>query len=374
MKVISMFSGAGGLDLGFCYAGHEIVWANDFDKDAVETYKLNFNKFSEHNIVLGDIVEYLNQDEKIINKIVPDADIVIGGFPCQGFSIANLNRSMEDSRNYLYLQILKMIKIKNPKYFLLENVKGLSNMLNGEVLKMIINDLENCGNGYTVFYNIINALDYGVPQNRERVIIYGARNDIKKLIELPIYNESISDDKIVNKKILHIPNTHSLNSVTKQKKPSYFVSTDIFNKMINKKSYNYTDYFKKGKIYCYQTLQDTIKDLPEETNNDNTNILNHVSSKCKPVSKNSKKSNYVGNRPTEWTKWSPTIMGRGSGTGGPLIIPHPEYDRRMSVREVARIQTFPDTFEFLGSTSAQYRQIGNAVPILMAYNIATLFR
>ena len=128
MKVISMFSGAGGLDLGFSLAGHNIVWANDFDSYAVDTYEENFNKFSKHIIVRIDIIEYLSQDIKKLKKEIPSADIIIGGFPCQGFSICNINRSMKDERNYLYLQVLKMIEIKNPKFLLLENVQDPGNV------------------------------------------------------------------------------------------------------------------------------------------------------------------------------------------------------------------------------------------------------
>lgn len=370
MKIISLFSGAGGLDLGFALAGHEIVWANDFDENAVQTYEKNFNLFNKHKVVRGDIVEYLNQDENILKNDIPDADIVIGGFPCQGFSIANVNRNMNDERNYLYLQVLKMINLKNPKFILLENVKGLENMEKGKILPMIINDIENTGKGYTVYYNLLNALNYGVPQNRERVIIFGVRNDLKDKIKMPITNEI---DKKRPKKRLNIPTTHSVDGTKKQKKSSVDIVTEMFDSMLKGIEIDLSKYFSGTEKYCYQTLRDTISDLPEETNIDNCKILNHTSSKCKVVDKNSDKAKRVGNRPTNWDKYSPTIMGRGSGTGGPLIIPHPEYNRRMSVREVARIQTFPNSFEFLGSNSACYRQIGNAVPVLMAYNIGKLF-
>lgn len=368
MKVISMFSGAGGLDLGFSLAGHKIVWANDFDEYAVDTYEENFNKFNQHKIIRGDILDYLNQDEKKLKKEIPDADIVIGGFPCQGFSIANINRSMEDERNYLYLQVLKMIKIKNPKFILLENVKGLENMEKGKILEMIIKDIESIGKGYTIYYNVLNAINYGVPQNRERVIIFGVRNDYAPKIKLPITEKLIDPKK--TKKRLFVQETHSKESCVKQPQSTYLIVTDMFNKLCSKKKINFEDYFDPNIKYKYQNLRDTIFGLPEETNNTDCKILNHNSSKCKL---NQKKAHMVGNRPTYWDKPSPTIMGRGSGTGGPLIIPHPEYNRRMSVREVARIQSFPDTFLFLGSTSACYRQIGNAVPVLMAYNIAKIF-
>ncbi len=182
MKVISLFAGAGGLDLGFMLAGHKIIWVNDFDKDALDTYVRNLNKIEQHEIVLGDITKLLNIETEKINIFIPDGDIVIGGFPCQGFSVANINRSILDTRNRLYLEILKVIEAKNPKYILLENVKGLENMEKGKVLQMILKDLETSGKGYSISYNVFNACDYGVPQNRERVIIVGVRKDIKNNI------------------------------------------------------------------------------------------------------------------------------------------------------------------------------------------------
>ena len=369
MKVVSFFSGAGGMDLGFAFAGHEIIWANDFDKYAVETYNYNIGKHSSHNAVCCDIVELLDTNNDNINKIIPNCDIIIGGFPCQGFSIANINRNMEDDRNFLYLQLLKAISVKKPPFFLLENVKGLENMENGKVLNIILDDLECAGTpyckefkgdceGYTVSYNVINAYNYGVPQNRERVIILGVRKD---LVKHSIHN--FINNECNTRKNLHIPHTHCLKS--------NLVDSTSPSEKLN----NMYEFWKKGivfedtdikPIYGVTTIRDAISDLPHEFNSDN--VLNHTGSKCKV-----KISNRVGNRATNWNKHSPTIMGRGSGTGGPLIPPHPEQHRRLSVREVARLQTFPDKFLFCGSNSAGYRQIGNAVPVLMAYNIAKIF-
>lgn len=165
-KIISLFSGAGGMDLGFKEAGFDIIWANDFNSDAVETYRKNIG----NHILLGDIT-------KIKSNEIPgeygEVDVVIGGFPCQGFSIANKKRSMEDSRNFLYLEMLRIIKDKNPKFFVAENVKGLLSIEKGKVIEMIVRDFEKLG--YEVNYRLLNAADYGVPQARERVIIIGNR-------------------------------------------------------------------------------------------------------------------------------------------------------------------------------------------------------
>lgn len=365
MRVISLFSGAGGLDLGFMLAGHKIIWANDFDKDALDTYSYNLNKIEQHKIVLGDITELLNIEKEEINAFIPDGDIVIGGFPCQGFSVANMNRSMSDSRNHLYLEILKVVEAKNPKYILLENVKGLENMEKGKVLQMILKDLETSGIGYSISYNVFNACDYGVPQNRERVIIAGVRKDIKN----NIFEEKAEKKCLKDYKTLIIRPTHFKNGVVSPKYSSVQISNLLYNYL---KEQNYVKIDKlmdSSEDYKYVTVRDVIQDLPLEYTPDDKNILNHDGTKCEV-----KINGRVGNRATEWDKISPTIMGRGSGTGGPLIIPHPNLHRRMSVREVARIQSFPDEYFFIGSNSAKYRQIGNAVPPIFAYYLGKIFK
>ena len=164
--VAGLFSGCGGLDLGFIQAGFEVVWANDFFKEAVETYKKNIGK----HIVLGDITKIPSSD------IPNDFDILLGGFPCQGFSIANIKRSMKDKRNFLYLEMLKLSKINNQNILLLKMLNILS-LQKGQVIEMIIRDFERIG--YKVDYKLMKASEYGVPQNRERVIIIGNRLGIK---------------------------------------------------------------------------------------------------------------------------------------------------------------------------------------------------
>ena len=375
MKVVSFFSGAGGLDLGFLFAGHNIIWSNDFDKDAVETYNKNIGKYIGHQSILGDITKILNNDKEKINKIIPDCDIIIGGFPCQGFSLANLKRNMKDKRNFLYLELLKTISIKQPKYFLLENVKGLENMEKGKILQMILEDLKNAGTcnskifkengcGYKISYNILNAYNYGVPENRERVIILGIRKDIVNYSKVTKFiNENLKATK--KYKNLFIPITHSKEALKTEKIKLYKKINTAYKKWKKTKKV----VLETSEIYKIRNMKDAIGDLPLEYNSENAKkYLNHIGSKYKVIIKNT-----IGNRATEWEKYSPTIMGRGSGTGGPLIPPHPEKHRRLSIREVARIQTFPDDFKFYGSNSSCYRQIGNAVPVLMAYNIAKIF-
>jgi DNA (cytosine-5)-methyltransferase 1 len=324
MKIISLFCGAGGMDIGFIEAGHRIVWANDFDYDSVESYKKYFkNKYnlSEKHVVCEDI-------NKVKINDIPDGDVVIGGFPCQGFSIANPYRHTGDERNKLYLELLRIIKGKKPKYFVAENVPGLCSIGGyetkedrkrgeGKVLKMILNDFRKAG--YHVVWKKLLASDYGVPQNRRRLVILGTRNGIKK-------------------KLLHPLSTHSATP-----------GKNILN-------------FKLKK---HLTLGEALRGLPEPGKNNG--LLNHVCTNHRV-----KINGYMGNRKTDPEKPSPTIVGRGGGTGGPVIIPHPNCVRRLSVRECARLQSFPDDFEFIGSVSSCYRQIGNAVPWPLAYNIAKM--
>lgn len=174
-SVISLFSGCGGLDLGFIKAGFKIVFANDIDKDACEGYRQNIG----NHIVCKDIYA-------LDAKEIPNADILIGGFPCLGFTIANgKNRDIDSKYNSLYLEYARVLKDKQPKYFLVENVAGIQS---GKDFKenfynKILPTFESCG--YTLKHTILNVLDFGVPQNRKRVIIIGKRNDIKKEINFP---------------------------------------------------------------------------------------------------------------------------------------------------------------------------------------------
>ena len=292
MKIISLFCGAGGMDLGFVKAGHSIVWANDNDPDSC----LSYEKYFGHKPVCKDI-------EKVPSSEIPKGDVVIGGFPCQGFSVANPYRHVKDKRNKLYLELLRVIKDKQPKYFVAENVTGLLSIGNGEVIKMIMKDFKEAR--YKAQYKVLNSADFGVPQKRMRVVILGTREDITN-------------------RIWHPKPTHKNH---------------------------------------WSTVRNAISDLPEPS--DSCKIPNHHGTSHKV-----KINGFMGNRKTDWNKPAPTIVGRGGGTGGPVIIPHPNLKRRMTVRECARLQSFPDNFVFYGSKSSQYRQIGNAVPWPLAYNIA----
>lgn len=302
MKVVSLFSGAGGLDLGFIKAGHEIIWANDLYEDAVETYRKNIGD----HIVCEDI-------SKVSTDDIPDCDIVIGGFPCQGFSVANTKRNEQDERNVLYKQLIRVIADKKPKFFLAENVKGILSLGKGKVFQMILNDFENLG--YKVKYRVLNAADYGVPQTRMRVIIIGVRNDIDFDYQYPIA-------------------THNPDGTDEKKK--------------------------------WVSVEDALSPIPDpDTEND---LPNHDYSKYKLEF-----NGYIGHRKLDPNQPAPTVTARGDNKGGVVILPHPNAMRRMSCRETATIQSFPLDYEFAGNRSSVYRQIGNAVPVLLGYAVANQF-
>lgn len=297
MKIISLFSGAGGLDLGLIQAGNEIIWANDIDQNAVSTYKKNIGS----HIICDDIrnIELAN---------LPDADVVVGGFPCQGFSLANRFRMLDDERNQLYRFFYNVIKKKKPKFFIAENVKGILSLGKGEAIKQIISDFEKAG--YYTELHLVNMANYGVPETRQRVIIIGQR-------------------KVYGKKMkFRFPNpTH--------------------------------DKEAKNGLKKWVSIKQAIERFPDPDKPNS--VLNHEYSQYKVEYRN-----YTAHRPTNPDKPSPTILARGNGGGGVCAIPHYNGKRRLTVRESAAIQTFPDDFEFIGSRGACYRQIGNAVPVKFA--------
>lgn len=304
MRVVSLFSGAGGLDLGFINAGHEVVWANDNYEDAVKTYKRNIGD----HIVLADIAE-INTDD------IPFHDILLGGFPCQGFSVANTKRGVNDERNQLYKELLRVLRYKMPKFFVAENVKGILSLQKGEVFNMIMKDFAEVG--YNVKFKVLNSADYGVPQKRHRVIIMGTRLDVLTQIDFPT--------------------------------PSHAEKTE-----------DYPDRLP------WLSIGKALSKIPEPE--DAPDIPNHTYSKFKL-----KFNGYVGNRLIDPDKPAPTVTARGDSKGGVVVLHHPNNHRRMSARELALTQSFPLNFVFEGTRSSVYRQIGNAVPPLMAEAIGKCF-
>lgn len=392
-NLISLFSGAGGMDLGFKNAGFNILWANDFNKDAAYTYKQNIGD----HIVLGDITKIKSED---IPGSDGEVDVVIGGFPCQGFSVANTKRNMDDNRNFLYLELLRVIKEKNPKFFVAENVKGLISMQKGKILEMILSDLTNLG--YKVDYKILNSADYGVPQARERVIIIGNRlgleNPFPEKTHEPLKQENklnllpyktvedaigyLSDVELTNGKVkdsftLESKVIHNHKAYTKVGDTFYGRKYDVqqseicdylrhwrnnsgwsTSKIDAELGYKHTaaHWFRKDKSGSIPKPDDwlSLKKLLMFDDTYDAAITTYIEKQI--IFEQSL-------RITNWDKPSATITATT-----PEI--HINKKRRLSARECAILQTFPYDFIFYGSLNSLHRQIGNAVPVLLAEKIA----
>ena len=262
MKIISLFSGAGGLDLGLIQAGNEIIWANDIDQNAVSTYKKNIGS----HIICDDIrnIELAN---------LPDADVVVGGFPCQGFSLANRFRMLDDERNQLYRFFYNVIKKKKPKFFIAENVKGILSLGKGEAIKQIISDFEKAG--YYTELHLVNMANYGVPETRQRVIIIGQRKAYGKKMKFR-FPEPTHDKEA------------------------------------------------KDGLKKWVSIKQAIDRFPDPDKPNS--VLNHEYSQYKVEYRN-----YTAHRPTNPDKPSPTILARGNGGGGVCAIPHYNGKRRLTL-------------------------------------------
>lgn len=304
MKVISLFSGVGGLDLGLILAGHTIVWANDIFDEAISTYCTNIGS----HITNQDLRQIPSQD-------IPDGDVVVGGFPCQGFSVANWARSVKDTRNALYKEMVRVIRDKQPYFFIAENVKGITSLGKGIILKQIIDDFSSAG--YVTHWAILNSADYGVPQKRMRFVMLGVRSDI--------YEPNIAFPPEV---------THA--SPTKGSSLESWVTV--------------------GHALAHYPDPDTANTVP-----------NHDYSKYKL-----RFNGHIGHRFIDPNSPAPTVTGRGDEKGGVVVLHHPNNKRRMSARELAAVQSFPDDFIFSGSRSSVYRQIANAVPPKLGYAIGLM--
>lgn len=389
-KVISLFSGAGGMDIGFINSGFEIVWANDFFKEAVESYKKNIGD----HIVYGDIT-------KIKSSEMPDdIDLVIGGFPCQGFSVANNKRSMKDERNFLYKEMLRVIKDKNPKFFVAENVKGILSMEKGKVIEMIKKDFESLG--YKVDARLLNAAEYGVPQARERVVIIGNRLGLDN--PYPKVTHWVDSKKYESKKGLKDPITVEetigfLSNIPLSNNPitledgrviyNHMAATNVYDKFWGRKyevnQHDICDYLKEWRDkagYTTKKVDDhfgykyTAGHWFRKDNNSGSipkpsdwwelkKILGFDNKYDKKVTTMVEKEIKFEQslRITNWNRPSDTITATS-----PEI--HVNKERRLSARECAMIQTFPMDYIFEGSLNLVYRQIGNAVPVKLAEQIS----
>tara|TARA_Y100001970_G_C14161323_1_gene818684 strand:- start:206 stop:1411 length:1206 start_codon:yes stop_codon:yes gene_type:complete len=384
--VVGLFAGCGGLDLGFKQAGYDILWANDFDADSVRTYRHNIG----NHIHLGDI-------SKVATKDIPsNFDVLLGGFPCQGFSVANTKRSMKDKRNFLYLEMLRILKAKKPKFFLAENVKGILSLQKGDVIKMIMDDFSKIG--YKCEYRLLRASDYGVPQHRDRVFIMG--NRLKKENPFPLKSHGLHNDLFSGKlepmvtakdALDHLKSMRTRDNPFKLKGKKVFnhvARTNVSDKFWGRKhkvnQHDICDYLKKWRSKSGWSTKrvdehfgyaHTAGHWFRKDNNSGSipnpedwwelkKILGFDSKYDKKVTELVEKTIVFEQslRINNWEEPSDTITATG-----PEI--HPNKKRRMSVRECAILQTFPEEFEFFGALGSMYKQIGNAVPVLLAKKI-----
>ncbi|MBO5962422.1 MAG: DNA (cytosine-5-)-methyltransferase [Alistipes sp.] len=310
LKVASLFCGCGGSDLGmmggFTFLNQEysrlifdIVYAIDFDKYAVETYNQNF----EHKAVCADIVG-------VDFSSIPDVDVMIGGFPCQSFSTVNPTKDTNDDRANLYKQIVRFLETKKPKYFICENVKGLMTLKQGTIISKIVKEFSDVG--YNVCYKLMKAVEFGVPQKRERVIIVGIRKDIE--VDFLYPNSILTEGNFV-------PLNRVIDSLEIPEQKYYF-------------------------------SERAVQGMKNAKNNMKRGLWQDLDAPCLTITSHLAKTSMNSRDP---------IL---------LVNPKTELYRRFTPREAARIQSFPDDFILNKSEPKSYKQIGNAVPPVFMWHIA----
>lgn len=341
--VIDLFAGVGGLSLGFIKQGFDITIANEKDKNIADSYIYNHKNTK---MIQGDItsLDINNIFQKFHNKI----DVIIGGPPCQGYSQKGQRKTILDDRNFLFKYFVNVVKIVNPKYFIMENVPNLLTANNG-YFKNEINELF-LNLGYELNFNILNSADYGVPQNRRRAIVIGkykakAPDSPKPLGVRTTIWEAISDLSYLNSGEGSEVQDYRNTPVTSYQKLMRKNSKVLYNHIATKHS----------KI--------SLERLALIPPNSGREVLpkHHLT-----------KSIYSGT----WSRMksddlSVTITTRFDTPSSGRFV-HPYLNRAITVREAARIQSFPDDFCFIGPKSSQMKQVGNAVPPLMAEELAKI--
>lgn len=321
MKVISLFSGCGGLDLGFEKAGFKIPVANEFDKTIWETFKANHPKT---HLVEGDIRNIKEED------FPNDIDGIIGGPPCQSWSEAGSLRGINDERGQLFFDYIRILKNKQPKFFLAENVSGMLANRHSKAVENIISMFEECG--YDVSVTLVNAKNYGVAQERKRVFYIGFRKDLQVNFSFP--QGSTADD---SKKI-------TLSDIISDLQATAVPASDK-NKH-NPQAINNNEYFVGAYSPIFMS-RNRVKGWDEQAYTVQASgrqcQLHPQAPKMIKVEKN--KCKFVEGKENLY--------------------------RRMTVREVARVQGFPDSFKFIYTDlNNAYKMIGNAVPVNLAYEVA----
>lgn len=360
-KMADLFAGCGGLSLGMEKAGFEPVFVNEIEKTYIETYYFNHNLPIE-NYYIGDINTLILEIENY-KSYISDLDLVCGGPPCQGFSMANRQRIVDDPRNNLYKAYLQFLQITKPKFFVIENVKGMSQKIDEilEDIKIFV------GTEYDVHYALLNAKDFGIPQNRERFFIIGNRIGISsKIIFEDIKKEEIPFLFTLKDAIEYLP-VLSPKSVRNNND----LESDEVGYTIQKYKYTHTQYYhylngekEINHIFNHKNRFNNERDieifgrLPQGANSLHESIAD--------IMPYSSRNHIFKDKYFKLNEDSPckTITSHMKFDCNMYI--HPWQSRGLSPREAARIQTFPDDYYFRGSQNSWYAQIGNAVPVQLA--------
>ncbi|BDD38490.1 DNA cytosine methyltransferase [Streptococcus ruminantium] len=335
-NIIDLFSGAGGLSYGFELAGFNVLLGVDNDSKALETFQKN-HKNSQ--ILCGDITNVSYEED--IKPLIGDKkiDLIVGGPPCQGMSLSG-PRKFDDPRNKLYLSYIRLVKEIQPTAFVIENVIGIISLFKGKIKDSIIEEFSKMG--YKVQFKILLASDYGVPQNRKRVIFIGTRKDgfeypeplgTTVTTEMALSDLPTLEDELGQEEMAYISAPENDYQIQMRKH-----SSKVLNHIAAKHSEKVTN------TIALVPDGGNYKNLPDEL-------------------RNTRNFNVAWTRFASW-KPAPTI-----DTGHRHHF-HYKYNRVPTVRESARLQSFPDDFIFYGSKTQQFRQVGNAVPPLMARQIA----
>lgn len=318
MKLVSLFTGAGGLDLGFEKAGFNVVWANEFDKTIWETFESNFPRTKLDKRSIADVS----------SREIPEAIGIIGGPPCQSWSEAGAGRGIKDKRGQLFYEYIRVLKDKKPKFFLAENVSGILHPKHSAAFLNILREFENAG--YEVSHKLLNANDYDVPQDRLRVIIVGYHKKLKKKFEFP---EKSPARPVLKNAIWDLRRA-------KPAKP--------FNKANNPKDLSALNHeYMNGGFSTIYMSRNRVRSWDEPS------FTIQAGGRHAPIHPRAPKMKFIGKN-------------------NRIFVPGKEHlYRRLSVRECARIQTFPDDFVFKYENIADgYKMIGNAVPVEFARHIA----
>ena len=343
-KVLDLFCGCGGISEGFALAGFDIAGGIDFNEHATTTFKHNFKNAQVHNI---DITTFPNSQ---IDEEYGDVEVIVGGPPCQGFSSANRwQKENEDPRNKLFFEYIRFVQKIKPKVIMIENVRGLLTRDNGYAIERIKEILG--AEEYNITYQVLDASEYGVPQNRKRAIIIGVRKEYKDILfdfaTIEKQEKTTVEDAIGELYCFE-------NSPDGVKKITTPANTKL-RKFLRTKDSSILD---QDIVYPAQKVQDRIKHVPQGGNWQNVPV------ELWPTNRQNRHS-------SAYKRLDPKTQSCTIDTGNAHSnYFHPLYHRIPTIRESARLQSFPDGFEFQGPRGSKYRQIGNAVPPLMAKAIA----